>query len=79
MIFNLIPIVPNSDGLIIRARDNQRLPVANVQTSQTSAVERVQKYGEHILFNLQKVKMLISMIKDLNYPHLTTLFFLELI
>lgn len=52
MIFNLLPIVPDSNGLIIRSRDDQRLPVTNVQASQTSAVERVQKYGEHILFNL---------------------------
>ena len=48
----LIPVVPNPDGLIIRARDNQGLPVTNVQPSQASAVERVQENCEHILFGL---------------------------
>ena len=62
---DLTPVVPNPDGLIIRARDNQGLPVTDVQPSQPSAVERVQEYCEHILFNLLEEKCQMA-IKQLN-------------
>ena len=47
------PVIPDPDGLIIWARDNERLPVADVQPPQPRAVEWMQKYREHILLDLE--------------------------
>ena len=61
--------------------------MTDVQPSDTSAVERIQKYREHILLGLQEVENFINQsIKIKSNGHtmhetvyLTTLFLLELI
>ena len=51
--------VPDPDGVILRPRHHQRLPVAHVQPPHRRAVERVHKDGEHILLGLPMISKVL--------------------